>query len=383
MYFDHAATSYPKPDCVPEQMVHYMKHIGANPGRGSYASALEGDKLLYDTRKALCALLGIPRASNIVFTANSTEAINLAIKGILQPGDHVATTGIEHNAVWRPLKKMEQDRGVSIHTIGVSKQGALDMEEASSVLSRGCRLAVFVHGSNVIGNILPVGELTKLAHQYGAKVLLDVSQTAGSLPLDVAKTGADFVAFTGHKGLMGPTGTGGLYIRDGCVLDTLKEGGTGSMSLSPYPPESPPDRYEAGTANIVGIAGLYAAVTYIAGIGVDTVYQHEQRLIKKLMSLLQGNGRILLYGPGQNEERLGLLSLNIEGMDPYDVARILDRNYGMMARAGMHCSPQAHRAIGTIRTGTLRVSVGWFNTEEEMEQLASALLEIAAEGGPA
>ncbi len=379
MYFDNAATSYPKPDCVPEQMVHYIKNIGASPGRGTYAAALEGDQLLYDTRKAICRLLHISRASNVVFTANSTEAINLAVKGILQPEDCVATTAIEHNAVWRPLKKMEQSHKVHIRTIGVSSDGTLDLAEAKRVLSQGCRLAVFIHGSNVIGNILPVQELTDLAHQYGALVLLDASQTAGAIPMNLTEIGADFAAFTGHKGLMGPTGTGGLYIKDGCVLDTLKEGGTGSMSVSPYSPEDPPDRYEVGTVNIIGIAGLYASVKYISEIGVDKICKQEQQLIKRLMVSLQDVENITLYGPGEKEERLGLLSLNIKDMTPYDAAKILDQKYGMMARAGLHCSPQAHRAIGTIQTGTLRISTGWFNTEAEIDQLAQALMEIAKE----
>lgn len=380
MYFDNAATSYPKPECVPEQMVHYMKNIGASPGRGTYAAALEGDQLLYDTRKAICRLLHIPRASNVVFTANSTEAINLAVKGVLHSGDCVVTTAIEHNAVWRPLKKMEKFRGVTIRTIDVSSDGTLDIEEAEQALSQGCRLAVFIHGSNVIGNILPVQELTDLAHQYGALVLLDASQTAGAVPMDLMEIGADFVAFTGHKGLMGPTGTGGLYIKDGCVLDTFKEGGTGSMSVSPYPPEDPPDRYEAGTVNIIGLAGLYAAVKYISEVGVDEICKHEQRLIQRLMVSLQDIEGITLYGPGLEKERLGLLSLNIKGMTPYDAAKILDQKYGMMARAGLHCSPQAHQAIGTIQTGTLRISTGWFNTEMEIDKLAQALAEIAGRG---
>lgn len=379
MYFDNAATSYPKPECVPEQMVHYMKDVGASPGRGTYVSALEGDKLLYETRKAICDLLHIPRPSNVVFTANSTEAINLAVKGILKQGDHVVTTNIEHNAVWRPLKKMEQAHGVYIHTITVSADGSLNLDEAGRILSQGCRLAVFIHGSNVLGNILPVKELTELAHQNGTLVLLDASQTAGIIPMDIAEIGADFVAFTGHKGLMGPTGTGGLYIKDGCVLDTLKEGGTGSMSISPYPPEDPPDRYEAGTVNIIGLAGLHAAIKYISDIGVDKIFKHEQHLIIRLMDLLQDTDRITLYGPGMYEDRLGLLSLNIEGITPYDVAKILDSKYGMMARAGLHCSPQAHQAIGTIQTGTLRISTGWFNTEVEIDKLAEALHTIANE----
>lgn len=380
MYFDNAATSYPKPDCVPEQMAHYMKQVGASPGRGTYKAALEADQLVYDTRKAICRLLHIPRASNIVFTANSTEAINLVVKGILQPGDCAVTTAIEHNAVWRPLKKMEQSRKVRIRTIGVSADGSLDMEEARRAFSQECRLAVFIHGSNVIGNLLPVKELTELAHQCGALVLLDASQTAGAVSMDLAEIGADFVAFTGHKGLMGPTGTGGLYIKDGCVLDTLKEGGTGSLSVSPYPPEDPPDRYEAGTLNVVGLAGLLAAVEYLLEIGVDKIRAHEQRLIRRLTASLQDEKKILLYGPEAEEERLGLLSLNIKGVTPYDAAKILDQKYGIMARAGLHCSPQAHRAIGTAETGTLRISTGWFNTQDEIDELARALSEIANGG---
>lgn len=377
MYFDNAATSFPKPKCVPQQMLHYMENIGASPGRGTYASARKADQLLYDARKSICQLLHIPRASNVIFTSNSTEALNLVIKGILQPEDHVAATTIEHNAVWRPLKKLEQSHPIHIHTINISANGTLDLKKAEQVLSQKCRLAVFIHGSNVIGNILPVKELVSLAHQYGTSVLLDASQTAGAVPMDLMDINADFVAFTGHKGLMGPTGTGGLYIKDGCVLDTLKEGGTGSMSISPYAPEDPPDRYEAGTVNIIGIAGLYAAIKFLLETGVENIYNHEQKLIKQLMSALKDIKNITLYGPDAEKERLGLLSLNIKGMTPYEACRILDQKYGIMTRAGLHCSPQAHKTLGTLQTGTLRISTGWFNTESEIKELSQALIKMS------
>ena len=263
MYFDNSATSYPKPECVYDAVMDYMKNIGSSPGRGTYAKAEEANRLLYATRKAVAKLIGAPRPSNIVFTANSTEAINLVVKGVLGRGDHVVTTGAEHNAVWRPLKKLEQSLGVVIHTIPCGADGSISLKDAESMMTPSVKLAVFVHSSNVIGSVFPVDELVKIAHKNEVHVLIDASQTAGCVPIDAQKLGVDYLAFTGHKGMMGPTGTGGLYIRDGLVLDTLKEGGTGSMAVSPFQPEDAPDRYEPGNhkhgrpCRFEGFFGIY------------------------------------------------------------------------------------------------------------------------------
>lgn len=379
MYFDNSATSYPKPECVYQAVMDYMKNLGTSPGRGTYAKAEEANRLLFQTRKAAAKLFGAPRPSNIVFTANSTEAINLVVKGVLGRGDHVITTSAEHNAVWRPLKKLEQSLGVVIHTIPCSPDGSISVKDAESLKSPDIKLAVFVHSSNVIGSIFPIGELIEIAHKNGVPVLIDASQTAGCVPIDVTKLGVDYLAFTGHKGLMGPTGTGGLYIRDGVVLDTLKEGGTGSMAVSPLQPDDAPDRYEAGTINMAGLAGLKAALEFIDATGIEEISRHKQNLISKLMTGLQSEKDITMYGPPDGIERSGLLSINIGSASPYDIAALLDKKYGIMTRAGLHCAPQAHRVLGTVETGTLRISVGYFNTEEQIDALVSALKEITQE----
>ncbi len=379
MYFDNSATSFPKPECVYNAVMDYMKNVGASPGRGTYAKAEEANRLLYQTRKAAARLFGAPRPSNIVFTANSTEAINLVIKGILRQGDHVITTSCEHNAVWRPLKKLEQSLGIVVHTIPCSPDGSISVKDAESLLSPLVRLAVFVHSSNVIGSVFPVGELTEIARKHGVPVLVDASQTAGCVPIDVEELGVDYLAFTGHKGLMGPSGTGGLYIRDGLVLDTLKEGGTGSMAVSPFQPEDAPDRYEAGTINMAGLAGFKASLEFIDETGIEEISRHKQSLITRLMEGLESESDIIMYGPPSGVLRSGLLSLNIGGASPYDIAALLDKRYGIMTRAGLHCAPQAHRVLGTVETGTLRVSVGWFNTKQQIDTLVLALKEIAQE----
>jgi selenocysteine lyase/cysteine desulfurase len=253
------------------------------------------------------------------------------------------------------------------------------MKDAERRMSPSVTLAVFAHSSNVIGSINPIGELIEISHKNGIPVLIDASQTAGCVPIDVEKLGVDYLAFTGHKGLMGPTGTGGLYILDGCVLDTLKEGGTGSMAVSAFQPEDAPDRYEAGTINMAGLAGLKASLDFIDETGIDEIYRHKQSLISKLINGLKSDNRIIMYGPPEGVERSGLLSINIDGVSPYDAATFLDRRYGIMTRAGLHCAPQAHRVLGTLETGTLRISVGWFNTEQQIDTLVSALKETAKE----
>lgn len=379
MYFDNSATSYPKPECVCCAVTDYMKNIGTSPGRGTYAKAEEANRLLYQTRKAATRLFGAPRPSNIVFTANSTEAINLVLKGVLRQGDNVITTGAEHNAVWRPLKKLEQSLGVVIHTVSCRPDGSISLEDAEKQMSPSVKLAVFVHSSNVIGSIYPVGELIELSHKNGVPVLIDASQTAGCIPIDVTKLDVDYLAFTGHKGLMGPTGTGGLYLKDGLTLDTLKEGGTGSMSISPFQPEDAPDRYEAGTMNMMGLAGLKASLEFIEEIGIEEIGRHKQSLITKLIIGLSTESDIFMYGPPVGTQRSGLLSINIGNTSPYDIAALLDKRYDIMTRAGLHCAPQAHRVLGTVETGTLRISVGCFNTEQQIDTLVSALKEIARE----
>jgi len=376
IYLDNSATSYPKPECVYDAVNAYMRDNGASPGRGTYANAMASDKLVYEARKSVARLIGAEKAGEIVFTMNSTEAINTVLKGFLQDGDGVLTSDAEHNAVWRPLKTLEKYRGVKIRCFRVSKDGKADLDEIGEKLTPEIKLAAFVHGSNVLGNILPTADISKLARAKGVPVLVDASQTAGAIPIDVVKEGVDFLAFTGHKGLLGPTGTGGFYIKSGLSLSTLKEGGTGSMAKSPFPPELPPDRYEAGTMNIFGIAGLKAAVGFIHETGVPDIQAHERALIKRMLNGFKTIPDIEVYGSQNPEDRLGLVCFNIGGLDPYKAAAKLDEDYGIMLRAGLHCAPRAHLISGTEGTGSIRASVGYFNTVAHIDHLLCAIADI-------
>ncbi len=376
VYLDNGATSFPKPECVYEAINYFMRNVGASPGRGNYAKAMESEQLVYDARKAIARLFNVKRPGEIVFTANVTESINLVLKGFLNDGDKVLTSNVEHNAMWRPLKNLEHMRNISIEQFHCSKNGDVDLQEIREKLSNNVKLLAFVHGSNVLGNIMPLLEIMEIAHEYGVPVLIDTAQTAGAYPIDVQQLDVDFIAFTGHKSMLGPTGTGGLYIKEGLELATFKEGGTGSMAKSPFQPIHPPDRFEAGTMNIFGLAGLKASVEFLLDTKVKHIYEHEQKLAKQLIEGLQTYEEISIYGSKSSDCRLGLISFNIFGMNPYDVALRLDEEFGIMVRAGLHCAPRAHELLGTGETGAVRVSTSFFNTEEHIEIFLSAIGKI-------
>lgn len=376
IYFDNGATSYPKPEAVYQAMDAYMRENGASAGRGNYQRAMRASELVYETRKAVAKVLGIKRPSKIVFTTNITESLNTVIKGFVEPGDMVLTTNYEHNAMWRPLKRLEAENGVTISVLNCSKNGIIDFAELENLLRKRPKLFCFAHGSNVLGNVLPLSEVAKTAHDFGVPILVDTAQTAGVVPLNTTDLEIDFLAFTGHKSLMGPMGTGGLYIHGDSMLKTLKEGGTGSASLSPFQPENPPDRYESGTINVPALVGLKSAAEYIDELGVDKIDEHEQRLIKLLMKAMGEIPEITLYGARDTDPRLGLVSFNIDKCDPYTVAAWLDQHYDIMVRAGLHCSPQAHRLIGTEQRGAVRISLNWFNTEADVKTCVDALADF-------
>jgi cysteine desulfurase family protein len=372
-YLDNSATSFPKPECVYETMDSYMRFNGASAGRGNYTRAREAEELVYRTRKSLARLLDAKKPGNIVFTSNVTDSLNMILKGYLKEGDTVLTSDIEHNAMWRPLHLLQKERGIHIRTFHCAPDGTVDLQEIRERLSKGVSLVATIHGSNVIGNILPIAQIAQLAHEKEIPVLVDAAQTAGAYPLSIRESGVDFLAFTGHKGLLGPMGTGGFYLREGIRLETLREGGTGTISKSLDQPENPPDRYETGTMNMGGIAGLHAAAGFLTETGVDAVQRHESFLIRQLMEELSRMELVELYGPALGQERLGLLSFNIKGVDPYKVSAWLDEQSGIMVRAGLHCSPQAHRVLGTVETGAIRASVGYFNTSDDISQLAEGI----------
>ena len=377
IYFDNAATSWPKPDAVRAAHNEYFADAGGNPGRSGHRMSIAAARLVEGAREYLAALFHVTDPSRIVFTHNATHALNLALSGLLHAGDHVITTSMEHNSVMRPLRHFEST-GVQLTVIPCSGEGLLDLDQVRRAIRANTKLLVTTHASNVTGTIFPVAQLAGIARAHGVLSLIDASQTAGVIPIHIEKLAVDMLAFTGHKGLLGPTGTGGLYIRDSVPLVPLIRGGTGSASASETQPDFLPDAYESGTPNVVGIAGLGAAVQFLADVGVDAVMAHERKLLARFISGALAIPEITVYGTGDAKLGCGLVSFNIAGATPSEVSLMLDESFGILSRPGLHCAPAAHRTLGTFPTGTVRFSFSWFNTREEVDQALSALTEIAA-----
>lgn len=378
IYLDNAATSYPKPEPVYKAVDDYLRNMGVSSGRGAYRRALEVDNMVFQTRKRLGALFKVKDISRLVFTLNVTESLNLAIKGLLQKGDHVITSHMEHNAVWRPLKEMERDRGVSITVLSNTGGAPIDPKDLEQAITLQTRLVALTHASNVTGTLMPLEDVGRICARFQVPLLVDAAQTAGVYPIDVEKLNISLLAFTGHKGLLGPTGTGGLYISPTLNMQPLKSGGTGGESFLEHMPEHLPDRFEAGTPNLAGIAGLGAAVKYILEQDVDKIWEHKQYLIEYLMQRLGEVPELELYGPAEPEQRVGVVSFNLKGFPPEEVAYALDESYNIMVRAGLHCSPQGHRCLGTESKGAVRVGISYFNTVGELDQLSNALAEMTS-----
>lgn len=381
IYFDNAATSWPKPPCVGEAMMRFMQEAGANPGRGSHYLALEAGRAVYRAREAVARLVNLADPLRVVFTANVTEALNLALQGLLRPGQHVVTSSIEHNAVMRPLRALER-QGVSITVVSCSPTGKLDPDDVRAALRPETALIVLNHASNVIGTITPIAEVGAIAHERGIPFLVDTAQTAGVIPLDMAAMKIDLLAFTGHKSLLGPMGTGGLAIGEGfdeARLEPLIRGGTGSNSEWEEQPSFLPDKFESGTPNAVGLAGLEASIHWILARGVETIRAHEQTLTALLLDGLAEIPGVILYGPRDPALQVATVSWNIEGMDPALVGLRLEEEFGILCRVGLHCSPAAHRTIGTYPTGTVRFGLGAMNTQEEVLEAVKAVYTLAKE----
>ncbi|SDC00285.1 MULTISPECIES: aminotransferase class V-fold PLP-dependent enzyme [unclassified Candidatus Frackibacter] len=377
VYFDNAATSYPKPDIVYDKMSEFFKNNGVSAGRGAYQKAFQAEQAIFGTRKSLAQLFNVSDPTRIVFTHNVTEAINLALKGLLEAGDHVITTSLEHNAIWRPLKELERDRGIEITKIECNSSGQIDIDEIENEIKDNTKLIACLHASNVVGTILPAIEMGKIAKGAGIYFLLDTAQTAGVYPIDVQEMNIDFLAFTGHKGLLGPTGTGGLYISEGIDLKPLKTGGTGNNSTSEYAPKELPNRYEAGTINTVGLIGLGAGVEYILDTGIKQIRAKEVELIEYALTELEKIEGLILYGEKGVSKRVGVISFNLEGLDHAEVAYKLDSEYSIMVRSGLHCAPNAHKTISSFELGgAVRIGIGYFNTKAEIDYLIKALQEI-------
>ena len=378
IYLDNAATSYPKPEPVYEAVENFMRHMGVSSGRGAYRRALEVDNMVFKARKHLSQLFNVSDISRIIFTLNVTESLNLALKGFLRTGDHVVTSHMEHNAMWRPLKELQRSKRISISVVSSPEGMPLKPADLEQAIRPETRLIALTHASNVTGTLMPLEQIGRVCRRYRIPLLVDAAQTAGVYPIDVEKLNISLLAFTGHKGLLGPTGTGGLYISPELELQPLKDGGTGGESFLEHMPPHLPDRYEAGTPNLAGIAGLKASAGYLLEQGIDRIWEHEQNLIEYCLKRLQGIPGLKLYGPQVSEHRVGVIAFNLKDYPPEDVAYALDENYGIMVRAGLHCSPQGHRCLGTENQGTVRVGLGYFNTVEEIDKLSDALEEIAS-----
>jgi cysteine desulfurase/selenocysteine lyase len=377
IYFDNAATSWPKPPAVRGALDEYFGEAGGNPGRSGHRMSVAAARIVEKAREALAELFNAHDPSRIVFTHNATHALNIALHGLLRPGDHVVTTSVEHNSVMRPLRHFER-LGVEITVVDCTPEGKLDVETVRRAVRRDTRLLVTTHASNVTGALSPVADLAALAQSAKIIYLVDAAQTAGVIPIDVEALGVDMLAFTGHKGLLGPTGTGGLYIREGLSLAPLMRGGTGSDSVHEIQPEFLPDVHESGTLNLAGIAGLGAAVRFLLEIGIEAVRAHEKKLIAQFLAGASEISGLILYGPKDAVLQCGLASVNIERALPSEVGLILDQSFGIMARTGLHCAPSAHRTLGTFPTGAVRFSFGCFNTPAEVERGLEALCQVAA-----
>lgn len=378
VYLDNAATSYPKPPEVAKAVYDYMMNNGATAGRGAYERAMEADQMVYETRKLIAELFHFSDPKRVIFTSNVTEAINLAMNGILKQGDHVITSSLEHNAVWRCLKTLERDRGISLTTIPATKEGFTDPKEVEKAIQENTALIVFTHASNVLGTIQPIREIGAIARGRKIPFLVDAAQTAGMYPIDVEKDHIDLLAFTGHKSLLGPMGTGGLIINWDGKINPLKHGGTGGDSAYEYQPEYYPNKLETGTLNVSGLVGLREALKFIHKEGIQQILHKEKEILNYALNRLNEIKEIMVYGPKDAEKIVGVISFNIQGFSGEEVAYRLDQEYGIMIRVGLHCAPTAHRIMGTAKEGTLRIGIGYFNETKDIDRLIEALKEIVS-----
>lgn len=361
---------------VIEAMTKCVQEYAANPGRGSHLMAVQASRVLFDARKQLAKLFHISNPNDIAFTPNTTEALNLAIKGFLKEEDHVISTGIEHNSVRRPLEYLARTRKVKVTYIPANAKGYIDLSDLKKEITAKTKLVVCSHSSNLLGTILPVGEIGNICKAHGIKFLVDAAQTAGILPIDVQAMGIDLLAFPGHKGLLGPQGTGGLYISPDIDLEPLIHGGTGSQSEAIDQPAVRPDRYESGTHNTPGIAGLAEGVKFVQQVGVENIHRKEWELTQQLMEGLMKIEGLELFGPDLGEEKTGIVSFRMRGTDASEIAFILDQSFQIAVRSGFHCTPLAHQSAGTYETGSVRASVGYFTTAQEVDVLVSSVKEI-------
>ncbi len=375
IYLDNAATTLVKPPQVIDAVVKAMGTMG-NCSRGTHEEALSAARVVYSARERIAKLFNCPRADHVVFTANSTEALNIAISGIIGEGDKAVSTDLEHNSVLRPLYRLEAERNVKLSFAAADRQGNIDYAQLASLITPKTRAVVCTHASNLTGNMLDIARIAKLAHQNGAIMIVDASQSAGCIPIDMQAMGIDVLCFTGHKGLMGPQGTGGLCIMSGVDIRPFKVGGSGVQSYSKTQPEEYPTRLEAGTLNGHGIAGLNAAVRFILDTGVEAIHAHEQKLMRRFYEGVKDIPAVTVYGDF-SRDRAAIVALNIADYDSGEISDALSEEYGIATRPGAHCAPRMHIALGTREQGAVRFSFAYYNTEADVDAAIRAVKELA------
>lgn len=377
IYLDNSATSFPKPREVREKMNECLRRYCANPGRSGHKMSMKISEEIYSCREKLADMFNVSGPEKVIFTSNATSALNLAIKGTLNRGGHVVFTSMEHNSVVRPVFKLSEKSGIEYSIANANVYGYVDSRAIESLIRPDTRLIIAIHASNVSGTINPIRDIGAIAKAYNIPFLVDAAQSGGVLPIDMEEDNISFLALAGHKALYGPTGTGVLCLSDGVSPDTLTEGGTGSNSRDPRQPDELPDRYESGTVNAVGICGLSMGLDFINRVGMDTIYNHDMMLTRTLLEDLSVVRGVNIHGYLTTADRLGVVSVTVDGKDSVEVASILDEEYNIAVRAGYHCSYLAHSTLGTRDTGTVRISVGAFNSMHDMKTVVSALNNIS------
>lgn len=375
IYLDNAATTLHKPQQVIDAVVHAMQSMG-NCARGTHEEALDAARTVYDARVRLASLFGCPRVDHVAFTANSTEALNIAINGLIDPGDHVISTDLEHNSVLRPLYRLEAEHGAELSFVPADKLGNVDYADFERLMKPNTRAVVCTNASNLTGTVLDIERIAKTAHSHGALVIVDASQTAGCWPIDMKKMGIDVLCFTGHKGLMGPQGTGGICVKEGIEIRPFKVGGSGVQSYSRTHPAEYPTRLEAGTLNGHGIAGLGAAAKFISETGVENIHAKERSLMLRFYEGVKNIEGVTVYGDF-TKDKTAIVALNIRDYESGEVSYELSQGYGIATRPGAHCAPRMHKALGTTEVGAVRFSFSFYNTEEEIDEAVRAVAELA------
>ncbi len=378
IYLDNAATSWPKPDEVLKAMSDVLERAGGNPGRSGHRLSIAAARVVYDARETISSFFNLNDPKRVIFTSNGTHALNIVLQGLLKSGDRVVTSSMEHNAVMRPLRSLEK-RGLRLNIVQCRPDGDISLDSLAKMLDSETRLVVMVHANNVTGTILPIAEIARIVHRANSLLLVDAAQTGGELPIDMKALGADFLAFTGHKGLLGPPGIGGLLISPGfetSELQPLMQGGTGSRSEYEEQPEFLPDKFESGTVNLVGIAGLLAGIRWIEEKNISEIYAHEKKLTRTIMEGLSTIRGIKVYGTLDPDRSAAIVSFTAEGRTVSDIGLMMDEEYGILTRVGLHCAPSAHRTIGSFPEGTVRLAPGVFTTIDDICTTLKAIKTI-------